>query len=37
MSLTAKEWKEGRIFIKKKYSKIIDNFDITVDEFNPIN
>ena len=37
MSLAAKEWKERRIFIKKKYSKIIDNFDITVDEFNPIN
>jgi hypothetical protein len=32
MSLTAKEWKVGRIFIENHYSKIINNFEINIDE-----
>lgn len=36
MSLTATEWVSGKIFIKKHYSKIINNFDIIIDELNPV-
>jgi UDP-4-amino-4,6-dideoxy-N-acetyl-beta-L-altrosamine N-acetyltransferase len=37
MTLSAKEWRMNRIFIKNRYSKIIDNFHIIIDEFNPMN
>lgn len=37
MTLSAKEWRKSRIFIKNRYSKIIDNFHIIIDEFHPMN
>ena len=34
MSLAATEWTEGRIFIENFYSRIINNFEINIDELN---
>jgi UDP-4-amino-4,6-dideoxy-N-acetyl-beta-L-altrosamine N-acetyltransferase len=37
MTLSAKEWRMNRILIKNRYSKIIDNFHIIIDEFDQMN